>query len=153
MFVKTGLIIWIKCQAGFDVIMYTRKQWKMSSAIWNTASYQLNTTAINLLLSIGNKFNWAAPSEKGTSSMRKMHRFVFIPRMRKVSSEHINSPLIHPVVSNDSVGGHRRPWSDCADAQADLGLCCPHLPEDTFSRIKAQVIVRTVSLNIESDRT
>ena len=25
------------------------------------------------------------------------------------------------------------PRSDCADAQADLGFCCPHMPEDTFS--------------------
>ena len=42
-------------------------------------------------------------------------------------------PFIYSVVSNESVSGQRRPWSDCADAQADLGLCCPHMPEGTFS--------------------
>ena len=40
------------------------------------------------------------------------------------------SSLIHSIVSYNSVSGQRRPWSDCANAQADLGLCCPHLPED-----------------------
>ena len=25
-----------------------------------------------------------------------------------------------------------RPWSDCADAQADLGLRCPYMPEERF---------------------
>ena len=34
--------------------------------------------------------------------------------------------------SNDSVSGQWRSWSDCADAQADLGLPCPHMPEDAF---------------------
>ena len=45
----------------------------------------------------------------------------------------ICSPLIHSIVSSDSVSGLRRPWSDYADAQADLGLRCPHMPEDIFS--------------------
>ena len=35
--------------------------------------------------------------------------------------------LIHSAVSNDSVSGQRRPRSDCADAQSDLGLLCPHM--------------------------
>ena len=44
----------------------------------------------------------------------------------------ICSPLKHSVVYNGSVCGQRRPRSDCADAQSDLGLRCPHMPEDTF---------------------
>ena len=52
-----------------------------------------------------------------------------ILRMRKVSSGHLRS--IETVVSNVSVQG--RPWSDCADAQADQGLRWPHMPKDTFS--------------------
>ena len=32
---------------------------------------------------------------------------------------------IHFTVSNDSVSEQRRPRSDCANAQSDLGLCCP----------------------------
>ena len=31
-------------------------------------------------------------------------------------------PFIHSVLSNDSVSGQRRSWSDCAEAQADLGV-------------------------------
>ena len=42
------------------------------------------------------------------------------------------SPFIHSVVSNDSVGRQWRPRSACADAQADLGLRCPYMPEDMF---------------------
>ena len=69
----------------------------------------------------------ATSSEKVSSNMRKMHRFRFIPRMRKVLFKQ------YSFVSNDSVCGQRMPWSDCADAQADLGLRCPYMPEDTFS--------------------
>ena len=29
--------------------------------------------------------------------------------------------------------GQQRLWSYCKDAQAGLGLCCPHMPEDMFS--------------------
>ena len=43
------------------------------------------------------------------------------------------SPSIHFKVSNDFVRGQWRPWSDCAEAQADLGLCYPHMPEEMFS--------------------
>ena len=42
------------------------------------------------------------------------------------------SLLIHAIVYINSVSGRRRLWSDCADAQADLGLRCPHMPKDTF---------------------
>ena len=40
------------------------------------------------------------------------------------------SPFIHSVVSNDSVSEECKSWSDWADAQADLGLRCSHMPED-----------------------
>ena len=43
------------------------------------------------------------------------------------------SPFVCSVISNGSVMGQWRPWSDCADAQADLGLLCPHMPKDMFS--------------------
>ena len=46
--------------------------------------------------------------------------------------------LIHSVVSNYSVCGQQRPWSDYVDAQAYLGLRCPYMPEDTFSHGVAQ---------------
>ena len=50
--------------------------------------------------------------------LRACAKCKFIQHMRKVSSKHF-------VVSNDSVCGQQRPWSDCADAQSDLGLSCP----------------------------
>ena len=56
--------------------------------------------------------------------------------MRKVSSG-LCCPFIHSVVSNDSVIGVQRPWSDCTNAQADLGLRCPYMPEDMFSHSAA----------------
>ena len=64
-----------------------------------------------------------------------MHRFRFIPRCAK-SDPGICSPLIHSIVANDSVSGQRRPRSDCADAQADLGLRCPHVPDKKIKRAK-----------------
>ena len=87
--------------------------------------------------------------------MSKLHRFRSISRMRKVSSGHL--------LSNDTFSsaqwdwsGQRRLWSDCAHAQtdqglrcphvakalirlfhtqSDLGLLCAHMPRDTFSYI------------------
>ena len=50
-------------------------------------------------------------------------------------------PLIHSIVSNESVSGQRWLWSDCAYAQADLGHRYPHLPEDTFSHEEAKITV------------
>ena len=49
------------------------------------------------------------------------------------------SPFMQSKESNDSVSGQWRPWSDCADAQADLGLRCPHMPEGTFSHGTAHI--------------
>ena len=49
------------------------------------------------------------------------------------------SAFIHSVVSIDSVCWQWRPWSDCMDAQADLGLNCSHMPEDTFSHGLAHI--------------
>ena len=43
------------------------------------------------------------------------------------------SQFIHSVVSNDSVDRKERLRSDCANAQADLSLCCPNMLEDTLA--------------------
>ena len=37
-----------------------------------------------------------------------------------------------------------RPWSDCVNAQAELGLRCPHMPEYTFSHGAVQLAVNTL---------
>ena len=57
------------------------------------------------------------------------------------------SQLIHSIVSNDSVSGQRRPWSDSADTKADLGLRCLHIPENTFSHGAAHVKYETRNKN------
>ena len=49
------------------------------------------------------------------------------------------SPFIQSVVSNDSINRQWRPWSDCADAQSDLGLCCPHMSKHPFLHGAAQI--------------
>ena len=57
--------------------------------------------------------------------------------MHKVPSR----PLLS--ISNDSVCGQKRLRSDCADAQSDLGLCCPHIPEDIVSHGRAEMKINT----------
>ena len=39
----------------------------------------------------------------------------------------ISYPLIHSIMSSNSVSGRRRPLSDRENAQADLGLRCPQM--------------------------
>ena len=51
------------------------------------------------------------------------------------------SPFVHSLVSNDSVSGQWRPWSDCACAQTDVGLRRPLMPEDTLSHGAATHVV------------
>ena len=62
---------------------------------------------------------WAAPNANVSSSMRKVYTFIFIPCMRKVSSGHLLS--IDTFCSPNFVSGQ----------QADLGLRCPHMSDDT----------------------
>ena len=53
------------------------------------------------------------------------------------------SPFIHSLVPNDPVSGQWRPWSDCMDAQADLGHRCSHMPDDTFLHGAAHFSMKT----------
>ena len=80
----------------------------------------------------------AALKEKVPSSMRKMCGLTSSCACAR-SRTGICSPLMHSIESNDSVSGLRRPWSDCADAQSDLGFRCPHMPKDTFSHGATQI--------------
>ena len=67
-------------------------------------------------------------------SMRKMCGFTSSCAYAMPNQVHCSALIqIHSIVSYDSVSGQRRPRSDCADAQADLGLRCSHVPEDMFS--------------------
>ena len=75
---------------------------------------------------------WAAFSENMPSNMCKMRRFRSSCSCAKCHLG-LYSPFVHSVVSSDYVSGQWGPWADCAHARADLGLHCPHMPEDTFS--------------------
>ena len=78
-------------------------------------------------------FMRTASSEKMLSNIPIMCRLTSSCSCAVLSAHPgICSPLNYFIVADDSVCGQRRPWFDWADAQADLGLCCPHMPEDTF---------------------
>ena len=69
---------------------------------------------------------WATSSKKVPSNMRRLRPYCAWYHLG------LCSPFIHSVVSNDSVSRQWRSWSECADAQANLGLCCSHMFEDRF---------------------
>ena len=102
----------------------------MPSSKW---AYYLRMTARGMCLS------FSTGPRQAKKCFRTCAKIQINLRMRKVSSG-LYSPFIHSVVSNDSVSGKRMLWSDCADAQAGLGLRCPHMPEDTFSHGTVQPI-------------
>ena len=90
---------------------------------------QLSWLSKELLISVA-LLLWVASSEIMSSNMRE-RAFISSCACAKSRADPC-SPFLHSVVSNDSVSGQGKPWSDCADAQADMGLRCPHMPEDKF---------------------
>ena len=68
-----------------------------------------------------------------------------ILHMPNVSSVH----LLSMKQSKDSDCRQRMSWLDCADAQADLGPRCPHMPEDTFSHIFISNAVKVQSYKLD----
>ena len=82
---------------------------------------------------------WAVSSQKVSSNMCKMCRFR-LPLACAKYHPSLCSPFIHSLVNKDSVSGQGRPWSACANMQADLGLRCLYMPEDMFSHGAAQLI-------------
>ena len=70
-------------------------------------------------------------TEETSLSMRNAQIEV-IPRIC-MSTLGLSSATIHYAVSIGTVSGQWRPWSDCAEAQSDMGLRCPYVSEDTFS--------------------
>ena len=76
---------------------------------------------------------WASSSESGPSNMRKMYIFrsFFACAMSHLG---LCSPFVHSVISNE----------------ADLGLSCPHMPEDSFSHIAAHSFLNVVGTCVSS---
>ena len=80
--------------------------------------------------------------------MRKMRRFR--SSCACVKYHGLCFPFIHSVVSNDSVSGQRRPWSDCADAQADLGLRCPDMHKARSFQQHAHPLTKNFVVHIKT---
>ena len=74
------------------------------------------------------KYGPRQAKKKMPPNMRKMRTFISKCACAKYHTG-LYSPFIQSEVSNKSVSGQWRPWSDCADAQADLGLRCLHMPK------------------------
>ena len=74
---------------------------------------------------------WTSSRENVPLSMRKMCR---LRSSCTYSRYHLGlySPFMQFVVSDDYVSGQWRPWSECVNVQADLGLYCPHMPDNMF---------------------
>ena len=51
---------------------------------------------------------------------------------------------MHFIVSNVFRSEQRGPWSDCADAYADLGIRGPHMSEDMFLHGTTQIYSKNV---------
>ena len=75
----------------------------------------------------------AAYCENVPSNMRKMLRFGSSCACAKYHPA-LWSSSFYSAISKYSVSRKQRAWSDCVDAQAELGLRCPHMSEDTFSQ-------------------
>ena len=97
-----------------------------------------------LIWTFSSRIEWAASSKKVSSKMRKMHRFKSFCVYAKYHPG-LCSSFMHSAVSNDSVSILLNPWLDFADAQADLGLYCPHMPGDIFSKGAANIVFVTKS--------
>ena len=97
-------------------------------------------------LSVGNVIKlvciWQLPNgprlrESAFEYAQKAHVQIICPCTKYYQG--LCSPSKRFVVSDYSASGSLRPLSDYADSQADQSLCCPHLPEDMFSRGEAQI--------------
>ena len=103
-----------------------------SSLSMNWEMQEWNLLLHNSTLLKTETMKWIAASGNVPSNMRRMCGFTSFCRCAKPHPA-LCSPVKCSIVFNESVCGQRKPWSDCADAQADLGIRCPHMPEDTFS--------------------
>ena len=135
-----------------------KKYWERSRhSVWQSEawSFRLLCRATQDHILYSPKVN--APFMKRTASSEE-NAFENAPnvkmlRMRRFRSSceiakyHLGlcSPFIHSVVSNDSDSGQWRPWSVCANVQADQGLRCPQMPEKQFSHGAAKRISSSTS--------
>ena len=93
---------------------------------------KLNKNTSLFEVRIQQKFKLGPVIQKGAFEHVQNAQIQVILRLHKISSGPLFSIRTF-LVSDDSVGSQRRPWSDCIDVQSDLGLWCPQMPEDTFT--------------------
>ena len=116
------------------------------TSFWDVES----TVVYNVRVHVRSWIIWAESSEKVPSSMRKIMKLTS-PCTCAKSHLGICSAFKHSVISNDSVSGRRRPWSDCADAQADLDFRCSHMSEDTFLRGESYILLLWIKSSLWSN--
>ena len=85
------------------------------------------------------KDKWVAPDSDSFHACATSHKGLY-------------SPFIHSVVSNDSVSGQGRTWSDCADAQSDLDLPVRICPKTHYSMERPMWCVH-VSVHLQHSGT
>ena len=106
--------------------------------MWRSGLHRL-VNDMNISVVTGKIVNWPRQTKKCLRAYAKKKLRVHINlHKRKVSSGH-GTPLKPSIVSNDSVCGQWMAWSECADAQAGLGLRFQHMSEDTFSHDTAHI--------------
>ena len=141
-------MIHMKCQTAFSLKCKQTVNPKMfENAVCYSFAWRFEMWKKMFALNNWTRYSiWATSSEKVLSNMRKMRRFassyscaMFHPGLC--------CPLIRFVVYNDSVNGQCAVWSDCADAQFDLGLRCPHMPKDKFSQGPAHIRLHHFTAN------
>ena len=121
---RVGRRQWLKFSLTY-ICMKNLSVWPIDLELTYYYSYRL--------IQFSPRLRKAASSETMPSNMRKMSEFRSSYACAKYHPG-FYSPFVHCQVSNNSVSGQRRPWSDCAEAQVDVGLRCPHMLKDTFSQ-------------------
>ena len=60
------------------------------------------------------------------------------PQLQRLARK-LKFRMLQVYIWNFPISEQQRRWSDCADAQAGLRLCCSQNSEDRFSRVEAKI--------------
>ena len=137
------LFLWLYGYPG-EALLTSTQNVCFYGEIWKTLSgYLLSSGAMIIILKYSNTVNPCLIHPKiWTRSYGPRQAKTCLQTCLKCGdSDHpahleLCSLFIQSLISNDSVSGQWRLWSDCTDAQSNQGLLCPHMPGDTFSHAK-----------------
>ena len=82
---------------------------------------------------------WASSQEKLSSGCPTKWVSNHAPQLQRLASE-LKFRVLQVYILYFSKSEQQRRWSDCADAQAGLRLCCTQTPEDRLSRDEAHIL-------------